>query len=174
MKVFTVADAAAMDALGETLARAMEGGGAVVYLCGELGAGKTTLVRGVLRGLGYTGRVRSPTYTLVEGYETPGHDFYHLDLYRIAVPGELEFLGVRELDDPAHRLFIEWPERGGEALPKADLEIRIQVREQARSVSFQALSERGRQLAAAWESHTHALRLPGIQLQAGGDSKVAL
>ena len=168
-----MADAAAMDALGETLARAMEGG-AVVYLRGELGAGKTTLVRGVLRGLGYAGRVRSPTYTLVEGYETPGHGFYHLDLYRIAAPGELEFLGVRELDDPAHRIFIEWPERGGEALPEADLEIHIQVRELARSVSFQALSERGRQLTAAWESHAHALRRPGIRLQAGGDSNVTL
>ena len=150
-----------MGSLGMQLGSALDGG-AVVYLKGELGAGKTTLVRGVLRGLGFTGRVRSPTYTLVEGYEFPGRMFQHLDLYRIHASGELEFLGIRELDDPDQWVFVEWPERGEGALPPADMELILQLQESGRRVEIEAHSERGRVLAGAWRAGVKAHPVPGL------------
>ena len=138
-----------MDALGANLGRTL-GGGAVVYLHGELGAGKTTLVRGVLRGLGFTGRVRSPTYTLVEGYEIDGRQLFHLDLYRIRNPEELEYLGVRDLDAPDLWVFAEWPERGAGQLPPADLVLNFETREPGRLVRAKPQSTRGRDLLQAW------------------------
>ena len=93
----------------------------VVYLYGDLGAGKTTLVRGVLRALGYGGAVRSPTYTLLERYELGGQVIVHFDLYRLADPEELHALGLRELLEEAAMLFFEWPERGEGLLPPATL-----------------------------------------------------
>ena len=120
-------DEAAMLELGRGLGGAARGvSGLVVYLEGELGAGKTTLSRGMLAGMGHVGRVRSPTYTLLEPYDLPGGvRLAHLDLYRLADPEELEFLGVRELSGTGHWLLIEWPEKGAGHLPPADLEIRI-------------------------------------------------
>lgn len=96
-----------------------------IWIEGDLGAGKTTLVRGFLRGAGYAGKVRSPTYTLVEPYETPRLRCHHFDLYRLAHPEELEYLGVRDLLEQESVLLVEWPERGGDELPPADLLIRI-------------------------------------------------
>ncbi len=161
MSQFRVEDAVAMDALGVQLGRALSTA-VVVYLTGELGAGKTTLVRGVLRGLGFTGRVRSPTYTLMEGYEFPGRVFHHLDLYRIRDAGELEFLGVRELDAADRWVFVEWPERGVGDLPPPDLELKFELRDAGRRVGLNARSEQGRKLAAAWRTLVKAAAVPGL------------
>jgi tRNA threonylcarbamoyladenosine biosynthesis protein TsaE len=96
-----------------------------VFLRGDLGAGKTTLVRGLLRALGYRGPVRSPTYTLIEPYEVGDTRIHHLDLYRLGDPEELEFLGIRDLLDGRGLLLVEWPERGGGILPNPELTVDI-------------------------------------------------
>ncbi len=121
MKEFFLADADATDALGAQLARTRPAD-AVVHLHGDLGAGKSTLARALLRALGVRGAIRSPTYTLVERYPlAEGGEAWHLDLYRIADAGELEFLG---LDGAEVRLWlVEWPERGVGALPAPDLTV---------------------------------------------------
>ena len=113
-------------ALGAAVARALaDRAGAVIYLEGPLGAGKTTLARGLLRALGVTGTIRSPTYTLLEPYEVAGRTLVHLDLYRLNDPRELESLGLR--DYPRERCWwlIEWPERGGQRLPQPDLRLAL-------------------------------------------------
>lgn len=121
-RAWCLRDTQATDALGRALAAAQPGR-AVVYLRGDLGAGKSTLARAWLRALGVEGPIRSPTYTLVEPYRLPGGVALHLDLYRITDAGELEFLG---LDDTEAALWlIEWPERGQGALPAADLEVAL-------------------------------------------------
>jgi len=97
----------------------------VIYLYGDLGAGKTTLTRGFLRALGVTGAVRSPTYTLVEVYEVGALTAVHLDLYRLRDPSELDNLGLREWARPGHIWLVEWPERGSDRLPGADLIVRL-------------------------------------------------
>lgn len=117
-----------MRSFGGGLAGALlgvSGAAVVVAIQGELGAGKTTLVGGVINALGIAGAVRSPTYTLIEPYEAHGRQIYHLDLYRLADPQEVEALGVRDLLMPNAVLLIEWPERGIGALPHADLTIAI-------------------------------------------------
>lgn len=106
----------------------------VVYLHGDLGAGKTTLVRGALRALGYEGAVRSPTYTLLERYELGGKVIVHFDLYRLADPEELHALGLRELLEEAAMLFFEWPERGEGLLPPATLTLRFDLEGDGRRV----------------------------------------
>jgi len=161
---FVVDDAAAMDALGIQLGRVLDTG-AVVFLMGELGAGKTTLVRGVLRGLGVTGHVRSPTYTLMEGYEFQDRVFQHLDLYRIHAADELEFLGARELDDPNRWVFVEWPERGAGQLPTPDLELKLDFQDSGRRIGLKARSERGHGLAEAWRTLVKTAVIPGLLVQ---------
>ncbi len=102
-------------------------GTASVFLEGPLGAGKTTLVRGILRRFGFQGAVKSPTYTLLEPYTLEGCVVYHFDLYRVADPRELEFVGVDEIvEAPGYKLF-EWPQRAGDWLPAADVQVQLQV-----------------------------------------------
>ncbi|MDX1624954.1 MAG: tRNA (adenosine(37)-N6)-threonylcarbamoyltransferase complex ATPase subunit type 1 TsaE [Wenzhouxiangellaceae bacterium] len=125
-----------MLALGARLGRELAGG-QVVELAGDLGAGKTTLVRGMLRGLGFAGRVKSPSYGLVEPYEIDDLDVFHLDLYRLSDPEELAFLGLDDLAGPGSVLLVEWPERGRGMLPAATRRIRIDDAETGRRVRIE-------------------------------------
>ncbi|MEK9592901.1 MAG: tRNA (adenosine(37)-N6)-threonylcarbamoyltransferase complex ATPase subunit type 1 TsaE [Luminiphilus sp.] len=120
-----LADEAATVSLGQQLAQRLSAP-QVIYLQGELGAGKTTFSRGFLQGRGHVGSVKSPTYTLVEPYEhlTAGPVF-HLDLYRLGDPGELEYLGLEDYLSAEGILLIEWPERAAQQLPQPDLEITL-------------------------------------------------
>lgn len=115
----------------------------LIFLEGDLGAGKTTLARGFLRGLGHRGAVRSPTYTLIEPYEIDGRKVYHLDLYRVADPAELDYLGLREMLAEEAVLLIEWPERGAGWLPPADLQIFIRHHGGGREITLAAPGPRG-------------------------------
>jgi tRNA threonylcarbamoyladenosine biosynthesis protein TsaE len=121
----------------------------VIYLQGDLGAGKTTLARALIHALGHAGRVKSPTYGLLEHYELPAQDVLHLDLYRIGDPGELEFLGLEDLLSQRTVLLVEWPERGRGRLPGPDLTISLEHSEDARFVYLTAHSRHGRAVAAA-------------------------
>ncbi|MCR6701959.1 MAG: tRNA (adenosine(37)-N6)-threonylcarbamoyltransferase complex ATPase subunit type 1 TsaE [Dokdonella sp.] len=135
-------DEAGLTALAAALAPALREGG-VVHLRGDLGAGKTTFARALLRALGVGQRVKSPTYSLIESYQVAERALHHLDLYRIADPGELEWLGLPDLADPAALLLIEWPERGGAALPPPDLIVRLDHAGARRDFSLTAASARG-------------------------------
>jgi tRNA threonylcarbamoyladenosine biosynthesis protein TsaE len=155
-KVATEADT---ERLGAALATAMEGGsaenagavfppprlcaGLVLFLHGELGAGKTTFVRGILRGLGFNGAVKSPTYTLVEPYQIADMTVYHFDLYRLNDPEELEFLGVRDYLEGNGVCLVEWAERGAGVLPAPDIDIVIERQEEGRVVRFTSRTENG-------------------------------
>jgi tRNA threonylcarbamoyladenosine biosynthesis protein TsaE len=124
-----LADAQATEGLGAAVARSMPSldlRPLVMHLHGELGAGKTTFVRGFLRQLGVGGIVRSPTYTLVEPYRAGALTCVHADLYRLRDPGEMEEIGLRDYLTPGAVLLIEWPEMGGPAVPPADLDIAIE------------------------------------------------
>lgn len=137
-----LADSAQTDRLGRALA-ATRPPRAVVHLQGDLGAGKSTLARALLRALGVAGAIRSPTYTLVERYPlAEGGEAWHMDLYRIGDPGELEFLGL-DTDD-ATLWLVEWPERGGHALPAPDLQVALALEGAGRQVRLTPLSETGR------------------------------
>jgi tRNA threonylcarbamoyladenosine biosynthesis protein TsaE len=135
-------DAAATEAYGARLAVCCRGG-LLVFLSGELGTGKTTLVRGLLRALGHRGAVKSPTYTLVESYSFDGLQLHHFDLYRLADAGELEWLGVRDLLAADTVCLIEWPERGHGVLPEPDLRLALAYQGQGRRLVAGADSARG-------------------------------
>ena len=145
----TLVSAKATENLGARLAGALLTG-CTVYLCGELGAGKTTLVRGLVRALGHIGPVRSPTYTLLEPYTVAGRQIVHLDLYRLADPEELEFLGLRDFLDGRSIFLVEWPERGQGFLPAADLIIELRHAAVGRVCRLVAASTRGEAVLAAW------------------------
>ena len=134
------------EALGRELARVRPDAGelAVIYLTGELGAGKTTFARGVLRALGVTTAVRSPTYTLLELYELGALTVLHIDLYRLRDAAELEPLGLREWARPGTLWLIEWPERGGGRLPSADLTLTLTVDAPAHDIALKPGSEAGK------------------------------
>ena len=138
-----LADSGETERLGQALARtfpiaAATGTGAVVHLRGELGAGKTTCVRSLLRALGVTGLVRSPTYTLVETYILPGLTCVHVDLYRLLAPTEVDELGLRDLAGPGCLMLVEWPEKGGGRLPPADLDLTLRYAEDGRQARLHA------------------------------------
>jgi tRNA threonylcarbamoyladenosine biosynthesis protein TsaE len=145
-------DSGATEALGHALARSFPGAvkktaavqtGAVVYLQGELGAGKTTCVRSLLRALGVTGLVRSPTYTLVETYHLADLTCVHVDLYRLQSLTEVDELGLRDLTGPGSLLMVEWPEKGGAALPPADLNVALGYAGEARRAGLSAKTSLG-------------------------------
>lgn len=151
----TLIDAEATARFGALLAQALfagrdEGGGRV-GLSGDLGSGKTALARGVLRALGVNGPVRSPTYTLVEPYELPAGVAFHLDLYRLSNPKEVEFLGVRDLP-PTALVLVEWPENGGDQLPGPDLHIELTEPGDGRLAVVSADSPRGERVLQHLES----------------------
>ena len=144
-----------MENLGRTLAAACPTGSRI-YLQGELGAGKTTWVRGFLRGLDHTGKVKSPTYTLVESYQLHGQMIHHLDLYRVNDPDELEAIGLRDYMDGSGICLVEWPERGDDHLPEPDVLVRIAITGKGREVALTAHSSAGtRMLKSLQQPMTH-------------------
>ncbi len=121
--------------------------GGRIYLKGELGAGKTTLTRGLMRGYGYSGAVKSPTYTLVEPYEFEEYNIYHFDLYRLVDPEEVEFLGVSDYFNDSNLCLLEWPENGKSAIPEPDLEIELKIKHQGRGLHWWARTPKGQLIA---------------------------
>ncbi|HDZ10179.1 tRNA (adenosine(37)-N6)-threonylcarbamoyltransferase complex ATPase subunit type 1 TsaE [Pseudohongiella sp.] len=133
--------------VGACLGWSLGSQGAIIYLCGDLGAGKTTLSRGLIRGLGYQGAVKSPTYTLVEPYEYFDFPLYHFDLYRLTDPEEVEFLGVDEYFAPPAVCLIEWPSRGRGFLPAPDLTLRLEIAGKGRRLVCETGSATGHEIA---------------------------
>lgn len=143
-------DEAATIAIGSGLAEVLKNAPIqqtlVVYLNGDLGAGKTTLTRGFVRGMGHVGNVKSPTYTIVEPYELANWRIFHFDLYRLADAEELEYMGIRDYFNSDCCCFIEWPEKGTGLLAKADLIINIAYQDEQRVIELQAESVHGEEV----------------------------
>ena len=139
-------DEAATVSAGAKIGRALNTG-CVVFLVGELGAGKTTFTRGALRALGHAGSVKSPTYTLCEPYDLADEaQLCHLDLYRLSNPEELEFLGIRDYVASGAILLIEWPSKGEGWLPAPDLQVALQATDTGRQLEISALTADGQDL----------------------------
>ncbi len=136
---YTVCGEEAMDTLGQSLASLFTELKSV-HFNGDLGMGKTTLVRGVLKGFDYLGPVKSPTYTIVEPYEIESKTVYHFDLYRLMDPEELEYMGIRDYFQDTSLCLVEWPDKGDGVLPNADLIIDIAFLKDGRLVSIEANS----------------------------------
>jgi len=134
-----------MEALGAKVARSCPPG-TKLFLQGELGAGKTTFVRGFLRQLGFKGAVKSPTYTLIEPYDLAGKIIYHFDLYRLNFPDELEHIGLRDYFDPDAICLVEWPEKAGTRLGLADMVIQFEFLETGRKLALEAKTPAGEML----------------------------
>lgn len=140
-----LADENATVKAGEKLGQYLAGG-AVIYLTGVLGAGKTTLCRGILRSFGHSGAVKSPTYTLVEPYEFGSNTVFHFDLYRLGDPEELEYMGIRDYFQARSVCLIEWPDKGEGFLPKADILAELKPQGYCRKLALTAFTERGEQI----------------------------
>ena len=143
-----IRDEAEMLALGGRLAQACHAA-VVIYFHGQLGAGKTTLVRGFMRAMGYGGAVKSPTYTLIEPYDIGDWRIYHLDLYRVEDAAELAYLGLRELYEGKAVMLVEWPERGGTYLPPPDLVMEIEYAIAGRQLLLKPHTATGEALISA-------------------------
>ncbi|TKJ85033.1 tRNA (adenosine(37)-N6)-threonylcarbamoyltransferase complex ATPase subunit type 1 TsaE [Pseudomonas koreensis] len=143
-----LADEQAMSDFGARIARVTQGHG-LIFLEGNLGMGKTTLSRGIIRGLGHVGSVKSPTFTLVEPYEIDDIRAFHFDLYRLVDPEELEFLGIRDYFEDDAMCLIEWPDKGAGFLPKPDLTITISPQDSGRSLKILSQGSRGEAWCAA-------------------------
>ncbi|MFZ5483443.1 MAG: tRNA (adenosine(37)-N6)-threonylcarbamoyltransferase complex ATPase subunit type 1 TsaE [Pseudomonadota bacterium] len=141
-------DESATLALGARLSGCLRPG-MTVWLSGDLGAGKTTLTRGLLRALGHAGRVKSPTYTLVEIYPLSSFNLYHFDLYRFADPEEWELSGFRDYFNPESVGLVEWPEKAGAAVPSPDLEIRLEVMDVGRTAQVHGRTKEGMRCVAS-------------------------
>lgn len=135
-------------ALAKRLAKRLSGG-MVVFLQGDLGAGKTTFCRGIIQALGHQGNVKSPTYTLVEPYELHGVQVYHFDLYRLHDAEELEFMGIRDYFTQQSLCLIEWPERGHGSLPEPDLTLALSLSVGQRTLLITAHNVRAQTLLTA-------------------------
>jgi tRNA threonylcarbamoyladenosine biosynthesis protein TsaE len=138
----------AMIDFGAKIAQVTDGNG-IIFLEGDLGAGKTTLSRGIIRGLGHVGAVKSPTFTLVEPYKIGRYRAYHFDLYRLVDPEELEFLGIRDYFEGEALRLIEWPRLGAGFLPKPDLTITIRPHAEGRTLTLSPEGSRGEGWCAA-------------------------
>lgn len=147
-----LADEAATLAFGAAFAQALTPGLAI-YLDGDLGAGKTTLTRGALRGLGFTGNVKSPTYTLVELYTVSSLYLYHFDFYRFNDPREWLDAGFREYFNPDTICIVEWPEKAAEFLPAADVRIALAAEAEGRCLQIKAETEAGKKCLARLEKY---------------------
>lgn len=138
------------ESLGHLLTRAADIQGLVLFLEGDLGAGKTTFCRGLLRAFGHSGPVKSPTYTLVEEYELAGRNLYHFDLYRLGDPEELEYMGIRDYFTRESLCILEWAERGAGVLPPPDLRVKVEVSGDGRRATVCAESAHGLELLNDW------------------------
>jgi tRNA threonylcarbamoyladenosine biosynthesis protein TsaE len=156
-------DEAATIACGALLARLCAGRG-LITLSGDLGSGKTTLCRALLRALGHEGPVKSPTYTLVEPYDLEQYRVQHYDLYRLADPEELDYLGLRDFVGPDTLTLIEWPEKAACALPPIDLALDLRVQEGGRQLCWQGCSPTGHRIATALSAY-----FSGNSTKAGDD-----
>ena len=130
-------------ALGAELSRCLKGRG-IIYLRGDLGAGKTTLCRGILRAMSYEGAVKSPTFTLVEPYNFPEGQVYHFDLYRLNDPDELEYIGIDDYFSDQSLCLIEWPEKALGTLPLGDIDLELFMAGRQRTVVLNAMSDYGK------------------------------
>lgn len=152
------------EVLGKVLAPASPQAAVLIYLQGELGAGKTTICRGVLQACGHSGAVKSPTYTLVEPYELAAVRVYHFDLYRLGDPEELEYMGIRDYFEPGNICLIEWPDKGQGMLQAADLEITLAVSPGGRRLSLRSHTSQGEAVAGKVHSSLTGSSIRGITI----------